>query len=131
MNTYYPIAQMALEMALEDGEPAAAAIVQDRMNNDLDLVKAKINAFDTASGMKALQNLAVKEVLKDYGDAIGTGRTAIHVPQHTRETIAMRIAMKEQKAAELNESIAADRDLYAQLTLDTDLENVEETVRAT
>jgi hypothetical protein len=120
-NALDPVTQIALQRVIEDGHPATPRALHTHLDNDNDLMHAKNDAVTLSAGLAALQTLSVSNVLRNYGDAVDTGRDAEHVPEHDRTSMARRLAMKEQMRAQLDRSIADDRAVYAQLTLDTDL----------
>ena len=121
-NAFIPIVEVALDRALERELAATPRTLHDILMDENDLLTAQIRAFDTEQGMNALRVGAVKFVLNEFGEAVSEGRDAEHVAERTRESLAQRIAMLEQKRAQIEESLAAHRDEYAQLTLDIDVE---------
>lgn len=126
-NPYIPIAEAALSLVLERDMPAAASSMHHVRETEIELVHALIRAFNTEQGMQALWVRAVDRVLDMYGEAVDTGRNAEHVSEHTPETKARRMAMLEQKRAQLDEALARVRNEYAQMTLEDDLTHDAET----
>lgn len=120
-NAFDPITQVALARVLEAGHPVTPRALHSYLDNDTDLLHAKNDAFSLSAGLAAVQVASVANICKAYGDAVDTGRDAEHVAEHDRTSMARRLAMKEQMRAQLDRSIQADRDMYAQLTLDSDL----------
>jgi DNA-binding transcriptional MerR regulator len=123
-NPFIPIAEAALAEALRGEQPITPRALHETMVGDVQFYASMVRAFDTEQGITALRVAAVGHVLNEYGEAIGTGRDAEHVSEHSVETIARRMAMLEQQKAHLEESLARVRGEAAQMRLADDLERL-------
>ena len=126
-NPFIPIAEAALAAVLELEQPATARNMHNVLGGSVEFLSALNRAFELEPAMTALRVRAVDYVLDQYGEALDTGRDAVHVPQHTPETMARRVALLEQQRAQLTRSLERVRAEYAQLTLDGDLERIAST----
>lgn len=120
-NPFAQIAEAALSVAIDQGEPISAHALHRIINSDIDLKTAQMRLFNVEQGVKALTQRAIESTLRDYGPAVGMGRDAEHVPELTAQTAAQRMAMMEQQKAYLDEKLAELRNQYAQMTLEGDL----------
>lgn len=123
-NPLTPIAELALERALDEGRPASAKTLHAIMGESPESVMAMFSAMDNTAALQALRVNAVAAVLKNYGPAVPDTDEVVHVQALDNEdALQRRVTYLEGMLSDLAASRDAARDRLSMARLRREMDD--------